>query len=183
MKSNSKLRFNIFFHIRKNFSSYYVLTMNRESPTKKKKTPAPDSDDSSDDDIIGVVYGVHDGDDANGDDALKDDPSDDGDDANYDNQEVDGDDDKLLDASNGEVDSEYNEVVKDKPMKKRFVLRIAHGKSNAPGFTTESDWAETSDNGMNSDSDDSSMDEDDIALNDDKKEDDSISSSEDEGTS
>ena len=58
--------------------------MNRESPTKKKKTPVLDSDDSSDDDIIGAVYDVHDGDDANGDDALKDDSSDDGDDANYD---------------------------------------------------------------------------------------------------
>jgi len=157
--------------------------MNRESPTKKKKTPVLDSDDSSDDEIIGAVYDVHGGDDANGDDALKDDSSDDGDDANYDNQEVDGDDDKLLDASNGEVDSEYNEVVNDKPMKKRFVLRIAHGKSNAPGFTTESDWVETTDDENNSVDAASSVVDDDSASNDDKEENECLLSDDDEGTS
>ena len=145
--------------------------------------PAADCDDSSDDEIVGVVYDVPDGDEDCGDDLLMDESSwDDASEASYGHDDVD-DYKEMVDASNDEVDSEYNDVVHNKPKKKRFVLRIAHGKSNAPGFTTESDWAETTDNGMNSDSDDSSMDEDDIALNDDKKEDDSISSSEDEGTS
>ena len=184
MRSKSKLRFNIFFHFGKKISFYHVLTTtNRESPRKKKKMPAADCDDSSDDEIVGVVYDVPDGDEDCGDDLLMDESSwDDASEASYGHDDVD-DYEEMVDASNDEVDSEYNDVVHNKPKKKRFVLRIADGKSNAPGFTTESDWVETTDDENNSVDAASSVVDDDSASNEDQGENECLSSVEDEGTS
>ena len=74
-------------------------------------------------------------------------------------------------------------MMHNKPKKKIFVLRIAHGKSNAPGFTTESDWVETADNENNSVDAASSVVDDDSASNDDQEENECLLSDDDEGTS
>lgn len=145
--------------------------------------PAADCYDSSDDEIVGVVYDVPDGDEDCGDDLLMDESSwDDASEASYGHDDVD-DYEEMVDASNDEVDSEYNDVVHNKPKKKRFVLRIAHGKSNAPGFTTESDWVETTDDENNSVDAASSVVDDDSASNEDQGENECLSSDEDEGSS
>ena len=144
---------------------------------------AADCDDSSDDEIVGVVYDVPDGDEDCGDDLLMNESSgDDESEASYGHNDVDGYE-EMADASNDKEDSEYNDVMHNKPKKKRFVLRIAHGKSNAPGFTTESDWVEPTDDENKSVDNVSSVAEDDSVPNDDQEENEFLLSDNDEGTS
>ncbi len=74
-------------------------------------------------------------------------------------------------------------MMHNQPKKIRFVLRIAHGKSNAPGFTTESDWVKTTNDENNSVEAGSSVVDDDSVSNNDQEESECLSSNDDEGTS
>jgi hypothetical protein len=170
-----------FFHFgKKNLFHHTLRTTNRESPRKKKKMIV---DDSSDDEVVGMVYDVPDGEEDCGDDLLMNESSgDDENEASYGHNDVDGYE-EMADASNDEEDCEFNDVIRNKSKKKRFVLRIAHGKSNASGFTTESDWVEPTDDENKSVDNVSSVAEDDSVPNDDQEENECILSNDDEGTS